>query len=283
MANNCIQPNATQRQVLAGVSNSSVGTNNCAGSYGNGAGSFDLSSQDKSMIANFGSATSGAAPQTCNTVAKIVRPAESETYTCTKSTSYAETTCTQDLSPTCVSTPQSFSGGGSSSVFIADVTKVTSAKVTLDLLLNSTVFYVNGQVVVGLNMSGPGPFSRTSPSQDITNFWDQFVPTNIPAGCYTDYDGNTQCYDAYVGNEWNPNFVFYQNGGNNSARTNVGTWDITGFLSNGTNSFSFNTGPYGQAIYTVSIGWNTVSCTSTWIDNCLSYENAAGASLGTPR
>lgn len=99
MANNCLQPNATQRQVISGTANAYTGSNNCKGSYGSGAGAFDLSSQDKSMITSFGTATSGTAPQSCRTVTKISNPAVMESYSCTKNDNYVDGSCTQDLAP----------------------------------------------------------------------------------------------------------------------------------------------------------------------------------------
>lgn len=101
MANNCLQPNATQRQVISGTANAYTGSNNCKGSYGSGAGAFNLSSQDKSMITNFGTATASTAPQSCRTVTKIISPAVTQSYSCTKSSVYAEVNCTQELNPLC--------------------------------------------------------------------------------------------------------------------------------------------------------------------------------------
>lgn len=101
MANNCLQPNATQRQVISGTANAYSGSNNCKGSYGSGAGAFELSAQDKSMISNFGTTTAGTAPQSCRTVTKIISPAVTQSYSCTKSSVYAEVNCTQELNPLC--------------------------------------------------------------------------------------------------------------------------------------------------------------------------------------
>lgn len=128
-------------------------------------------------------------------------------------------------------------GGG---IYVSSLSSVTQATVTLNALLNSFGLWVNGNPVVGLNMSGPGPFYRSSPSQGIADFWDQWV------GYCCDEDGNSY-------NGWNGNFVFYQNGGNNSARWNVGTWDIKNFLVQGNNSFWAAGGPYAWVNATITI------------------------------
>ena len=120
MANNCIQPNATQRKIISGASNAPVASGNCGGSYGSGAGSFDLSSQDNSMISNFGNAANGTAPSSCVTVDKIVRPAVSQKFTCTKNVVYTEANCTQDLNPSC-----SFVGSPITSMSTAGPTNVS--------------------------------------------------------------------------------------------------------------------------------------------------------------
>lgn len=157
---------------------------------------------------------------------------------------------TGSSTPTQSITLNSNQGGN---IYVSNLASVTQATVTLNGLLNSWGLWVNGNAAVGLNMSGPGPFYRSSPSQGITNFWDQTVDTWIPAGCGPSDNGDF-CWDAYMGREWNPNFVFYQNGGgNNSTRWNVGTWDIKNFLSEGNNSFWDAGGPYAYGNATITV------------------------------
>ena len=104
MANNCLQTTATQNKIIGSVANVPVASSNCVGAYGSSAGVFELSAKDKSMITHFGKSTQNAvsAAEECIEVEKIVRPATTEIFNCTKNTNYTEVACTQDLNPQCL-------------------------------------------------------------------------------------------------------------------------------------------------------------------------------------
>ncbi|KAG0163890.1 hypothetical protein DFQ30_010818 [Apophysomyces sp. BC1015] len=103
MANNCLQTTTTQNKIIGGVANVPTASSHCAGTYGSGAGVFELSAKDQAMISHFGQAAQKVAASTevCTEVEKIVRPATTEKFNCTKSTHYTEVACTQDLDPQC--------------------------------------------------------------------------------------------------------------------------------------------------------------------------------------
>jgi hypothetical protein len=78
------------------------------------------------MISNFGNASNGAAPSSCVTVDRIVSPAVTEKFTCTKNLVYTEVNCTQDLNPSC-----SFAGSAITSMTTSGPTSVSEVSTGL--------------------------------------------------------------------------------------------------------------------------------------------------------
>jgi len=286
MANNCLQPNASQRQVLSGVSNAYPGANNCKGSFGSGAGAFDLSNQDKSMITNFGNASSGSGAQSCTTVTKIVKPAESSTYSCTKSAIYTEVNCTQDYNPTFGYATQPFAIENGSEVPTWSA-RTFNYTVSLDGLPygiklnryqadNYGQLWVNGQIVMQNTLGG---------MSDMRNGW---VGYRSERSCGYDEWGGEYCYDYQAG----PYFFngdgsaagFYDDNCNWGCRGSNPGSDITSYFTPGQNTITMvcananSIGPCGVSISMQAYG----VVGSNWTDNCGPYEGATGITLGNP-
>lgn len=287
MANNCLQPNATQRQIISGSANAYAGSNNCKGSYGSGAGAFDLSNQDRSMITNFGTATASTAPQSCRTITKIVSPAVTETYSCTKSSVYTEVNCTQDYNPTFGYATQPFAIENGSEVPTWSA-RTFNYTVNLDGLPSGVMLnryqadnygqlWVNGQVVMQNTLGG---------MTDMRNGW---VGYRSERSCSYDWDsGSEYCYDYQAG----PYFFnadgsaagFYDDNCNWGCRGSYPGTDITAYFKPGQNTVTMvcananSIGPCGVSISMQALGITS----SAWTNNCGPYEGATGAALGNP-
>lgn len=279
MANNCIQPNATQRSIISGASNTPVASGNCSGSYGSAAGSFDLSSQDNSMISNFGNAANGAAPSSCVTVDKIVSPAVSETFTCTKNLIYSEVNCTQDFNPTYgyATSPFQVNNGPQVAPFSAGTFNYT---VTLDGLPSKIILnqykadnygqlWVNGQLVMSNALGG------------MTDLRNGYV-TTTPQNC--DWDGYCTGGDFIFMNADGSRAYFYDDGCNWGCRGVYPASDITSYFKPGANQITSacaNAMAWGDCVINISMQAYGITDTA-WANNCAIYEQASGVTLGNP-
>lgn len=279
MANNCIQPNATQRSIISGASNTPVASGNCSGSYGSGAGSFDLSSQDNSMISNFGNASNGAAPSSCVTVDKIVSPAVSETFICTKNLIYSEVNCTQDFNPTYgyATAPFNVDTGAQIGINSAATFRYTEQLNGLPLGVvlkryqadNYGQLWVNGQLVMSNTLPG------------MTDLRDGYV-SSTPQVC--DSEGYCTGGDLIFVNADGSTASFYDDGCNWGCRGTSPNVDISSYFRVGSNEIvmacanQLSIGPCA-----VNISMQAYGITDTaWANNCAIYEQASGVTLGNP-